>query len=87
MDSLLFIIQKCLSYSLQLSRKFQQIVNISNTTPIPTKTAVSPHLSANIPARGKSRIIAMEKNMLFTEIKVARCLDGISLFSSSDCTG
>lgn len=59
----------------------------SSTPPIPTRIAVSPHRSAKNPASGNSRIIAIEKNMLFTEMSVARCPDGIRLLSCSDWTG
>ena len=47
--------------------------NMSKTQLIKeAKTRVSPYISAKKPAAGNSKIIAIEKNILLTEIKVAR---------------
>ena len=52
--------------------------------PSSSNTVFNPHRSANAPASGNSTIMAMEKHMLSTEIKVALCSDGINAFRESD---
>lgn len=55
--------------------------------PSSSNTVFNPHRSANAPASGNSTIMAMEKHMLSTEIKVALCSDGINAFRESDWIG
>lgn len=69
---------------------FSNNITTTNTIspiPIDEKTVSIPRISASAPAAGNIIIMAMEKNKLSTETKVALCPDGISLFNSSDCTG
>ena len=61
--------------------------NSSKMAPSSSNTVFNPHRSANAPASGNSTIMAMEKHMLSTEIKVALCSDGINAFRESDWTG
>lgn len=58
--------------------------NSSKMAPSSSNTVFNPHRSASAPANGNSTIIAMEKHILSTEIKVALCSDGINAFRESD---
>lgn len=51
---------------------------------MPQKACASPIRSATAPTIGKNNIINTEKNILFTDIKVARCADGILRFNALD---
>lgn len=64
-------------------------LRIINNRIIPSikNTLFSPIISANIPVMGKTIIIAIENSMLSTDIIVALCSEGISLFKELDCIG